>query len=68
MAEHAENKIKTYFILSNLPDTFQLTAKMNFQKYDFQRSRIFYRALKSGQLQKFRQNEIAWNIRIPSFE
>ena len=41
MAEHAENKIKTYFLLLNLPDTFQLTAKMNFQKYDFQRSRIF---------------------------
>ena len=41
MAEHVENKIKTDFLLLNLPDTFQLTAKMNFQKYDFRCSRIF---------------------------
>ena len=42
MEKTCEKQIKQEDMPANLPDTFQLTDKMNFRKYDFRCSRIFH--------------------------
>ena len=58
--KHTKNKSNEK-MPANLPDTFQLTDKMNFRKYDFWCSRIFhvppiFRAKHFHQMQKIRKN------------
>jgi len=61
MEKTCEKQIERKYTPANLPDTFQLTDKMNFRKYDFRCSRIFhvppiFHTKHFHQMQKIRKN------------